>query len=233
MLKARSPDLTRIRRHEFRQVAINRTAFSRAISRDGFSQCLAEAQNLRGDLRFPRCVRARPTRKSLPIVFESALRRHVERAIGPASMQANHAARPDDMADAEFVKDVRIEDRDIRENEVRRDELGEHVLEDVAGAFPRHRREMAADPQLRARAEEHFDKRRRNRPEGSRLCSLALRSSRSRGFFGTSFFPKGMTTKTRRLKLKLSAVMAPLQLHPISEQEYFVSDASLPHVQET
>jgi len=33
-----------------------------------------------------------------------------------------------------------------------------------------------------------------------------------RGFFGTSFFPKGMTTKTRRLKLEPVVVMSALQL---------------------
>ena len=50
-------------------------------------------------------------------------------------MQADHATRADGMADAEFVENVRVEDRDVSEDEVGGDQLGEHVLEDVAGGF--------------------------------------------------------------------------------------------------
>jgi len=46
----------------------------------------------------------------------------------------------------------------------------------------------------------------------SSLQRFSLSLGHFRGFLRTSFFPKGMTTNTRRLKLEPSAVMVPLQL---------------------
>ena len=54
MLEARSADLTRIRRHELRQIAIHRAAFRCAIGRHRLAQCFTKARNLVGDLLFPK-----------------------------------------------------------------------------------------------------------------------------------------------------------------------------------
>ncbi len=73
--------------------------------------------------------------EKLAIVFESPLRRDVEWTIGPPGMQADNAARSDRVADAEFVEDVRVKNRDVGEDKIRCDQFREHVLEDVPGGF--------------------------------------------------------------------------------------------------
>jgi hypothetical protein len=59
---------------------------------------------------FPIPRPAQTDTEELAVVFERALRCDIERTIRPACMQANHAARTDGMAGAEFVKDIRVED---------------------------------------------------------------------------------------------------------------------------
>ena len=103
---------------EVRQVAIYRAAFGGAIDGDGFAERFAQAQNLGSEPPLPRRILLQADTEKLAIVFEGPLRGDVERAIGPAGMQADYATRADGMADAEFVENVRVEDRYVSEDEV-------------------------------------------------------------------------------------------------------------------
>ena len=149
-----------------------------------------DAKPPRRSLLLPRGVPRETDAEKLPVVFESALRRDVERAIRPSCMQANHAARADGVADAEFVKYIRIEDRDIGKNEVRRHQLGEHVLEDVSGAFLVIGSKWLKTRRFERRTEELFiDVVEIDLKRFVLLRRLPAIES-IRGFFGTSFFPK-------------------------------------------
>jgi hypothetical protein len=57
---------------------------------------------------------------------------HVEGDVAPVGVDHEHAALGDPVPDAELVEDVGVEDRDVRDDDVGRDELEEHVGADVA-----------------------------------------------------------------------------------------------------
>src|SRR4029077_1672124 len=84
VFKTRGSDLTRIRRHQFRQIAIDGASLSRTIGGDGFAQSFAQAQNLLGDLLLPRCVALETAAEKFAIIFKGTLRGHIERAIRPS-----------------------------------------------------------------------------------------------------------------------------------------------------
>ena len=69
------------------------------------------------------------------VVAECPVGRNVERPVAPACVDTEHPARRHAMSNTELVKDVRVEDRNVRKHHVAGHELEKHVTSYVAGSL--------------------------------------------------------------------------------------------------
>src|SRR5688572_24950452 len=65
--------------------------------------------------------------KQFAVIVESPVGRDIERSPVPASMDHEHAPRAHAVPDAELIEYIGIENRDIGQHRIRRDELKKHV----------------------------------------------------------------------------------------------------------